>query len=201
MRKISIGFFMCLLMLSLTFSAHSTTIVDTGDTGVVSVNKAWLLNDVQWLAGEFTLADNFIITDVKSVLKVTQSQGDATVAIYTDGDTIPGTELFSSSFSINNDAKDWYGVNGVSWNLTAGTYWAAFEVRSGQTLRGKNAGTAVNPLSEYAWSSWSTWSTFPAGDRIQTLRIEGQSPVPEPATAFLIGFGLLGVAGVNRRKK
>ncbi|MCP3874580.1 MAG: PEP-CTERM sorting domain-containing protein [Desulfobacteraceae bacterium] len=33
-----------------------------------------------------------------------------------------------------------------------------------------------------------------------TVRIEVGQPVPEPATVLLFGLGLLGLAGVNRRK-
>jgi PEP-CTERM motif len=33
------------------------------------------------------------------------------------------------------------------------------------------------------------------------IESESPSPVPEPATMFLFGIGLLGLAGVNRRKK
>ncbi len=202
MRKISIVFFIGFLMLLFTFSAHSTTLVDTGDTGAVDPDKAWSLIDSQWLAGEFTLLDDYIITDVESVIGVSQT-GDATVAIYTDGGSIPGSELFSSSFSINSGAKDWYGVNGVSWSLTAGTYWAAFEVRSGQTFAGYNADTAVNPLngSAWYWVGLSSWDSFTPENNILTLRVEGYSPVPEPATAFLVAFGILGIAGISRRKK
>jgi hypothetical protein len=44
-------------------------------------------------------------------------------------------------------------------------------------------------------------TTEMASTNIQIIVGQGAAPVPEPATMLLFGLGLLGLAGVNRRKK
>jgi len=49
-------------------------------------------------------------------------------------------------------------------------------------------------------STSTTWQSQWGMDNF-TFTTATSSPVPEPATMFLFGFGLLGLAGVSRRKK
>ncbi len=49
-------------------------------------------------------------------------------------------------------------------------------------------------------TDWDTWITTNAAFRISGDEV-AVAPVPEPATMLLFGIALLGLAGVNRRKK
>jgi len=129
--------------------------------------------------------------------------GTGTIALYSDGGETPGTEMFSTKFSAPSTDRepDWYGVSGLAWDLSAGTYWVAFEVRSGDTLIGGMPFSSEHPLSNEAYFNAAT-SQYIANDSLNIgVRIDAQpTGVPEPSTLLFLGSGLLGLGFFARKK-
>jgi hypothetical protein len=186
----------CQLILIST-SLNAATIVDTGPGPNVEGGLGLSVN--QWLAAEFTTTDDYTITDVEGWISPFFDGGDGTVAIYTDGGDVPGTELFAAPFlGFGPDTPSWTGASGLSWVLSAGTYWVAFEVRPGQVLEGVMPDPSPNPLLNEAISLDSGISWF--GDDGLNIGVRIQA-VPVPAAVWLFGSGLVGLIGIARRKK
>ena len=53
-------------------------------------------------------------------------------------------------------------------------------------------------LGDGSWDAWR-WTTEPYGDPVPPPRIPAR-PIPEPVSAALVGFGLLGLAARRRRR-
>jgi hypothetical protein len=185
----------------LTHAASAALIVDTGEPPDDS--SGWSLDFGQNLAGEFTLGQTFTVTDVVGWMFEVVA-GDMTVAIYGDGGDVPDTssELYSQTF--NADIPDgalnaWVGAEGVSWDLGPGTYWAAFEVRTGNTWFAM-PWPAPSPLDNYAYTSAGVWTNSP--DLNSGLRVFGDEHfvIPEPGALLLGGIGL-GIVGWLRRRR
>jgi hypothetical protein len=162
----------------------------------------------QSVAGEFTLDQAYTITDVVGWMHE-WTAGNMTVAIYGDGGAVPdsSSELYSHTFYADlptpgngNDA--WVGAEGVSWNLGPGTYWAAFEVRTGSTFFAMAPG-APFPLDSYAYTSGGVWKNdYSIEDNRLGFRVygDGAAVIPAPGAFLLGGMGVV-VAGWLRRRK
>ena len=181
------------LTLSYSIGSNAAVIVDTGPGP--SSQGGWSLYSGQWLAAEFTLDQQFTLTDVKGWIG--GDVGTATVAIYTDGGSIPGSELFSSGFSAVSAGGDWSGASGQTWLLGPGIYWVAFEVRDGDNFDGWMSQPVSSPLSDYAFTSVDNWINNDGMDF--GVQISGVASVPVPAAAWLSGSALLGLVGVRRK--
>jgi len=187
-----------LLLFSAT-AANAVVIVDTGpgpggDTG------GWTLGDTQWLAGEFTTTEDYIITSIEGWINPLNSTGIVRVALYSDGGEIPGTQLFSDTFSKpGTSGNGWYGVSGLSWELLAGTYWVSFEGVTG--TGGAMPYPSATPLANEAFfnsinSAWNEKDDLDIGVKI----LGDVSAVPEPTALALLGLGLVGGLGYRRKK-
>ena len=118
--------------------SHAAVIVDTGPGVPGVVGGYTILNDgtvAQYGAIRFTTDQDWIVTDIEGWISRAAAGETGTVAIYdTDGMT-PTDELYASAFEgVGGDQAEWEGATALSWFLPAGTYFAAFEVREGQSM-------------------------------------------------------------------
>ena len=185
-------------------SVQAEYIVNTGSGGTTSTGLVADAN--QFLAGQFTLTDPYIISSVEGWFGP-HSEGKLTAVIYDNKELegtsveLPGNELFSQQFLIDSPSTDdyaWDGAYGLSWELDPGTYWLAFEGRPGVENWGWGwmPGEAPNPMSRYAVKpNWPTWEPL-YGDYLG-MRINA---VPIPAAFGLFGSGLVCLIGFARRK-
>ena len=194
----------CMLLAN---AASADLIVDTGQPSVLP--SALSVSSSQWLAGEFTLGQAYTVTDVVGwMFEIGTGEGNMTVAIYDDGGDVPDatSELYSQTFyaDLPDGPKNacWVGAEGVSWDLGPGTYWAAFEVRTGSTQFYMPC-SAPSPLANYA-NFWPTpspeWGDLSSPYALG-MRVYGDEVVvPVPGAALLGALGLI-AAGWRLRKR
>lgn len=191
-------------------STHAATIVDTGPGPNTLTGTNWSLYPEetsgpfgQFLAAEFSIGNSVAVTEIEGWMARTQAGANGTIAIYSDGGDIPGTELYATTFfGTGSSSNSWIGASGLSWYLDSGAYWLAFEVRSGQTLNTSMPSPSSSPLLNEAYTNFNTgdWSGYDAldlGIRITAVPVA----VPLPAAAWLLAYGLLGLVGIARHKK
>ena len=193
------------ILLSIHGNSLADFIVDTGaynDTGGYSLyNHETEGGYKQWLAAGFEVSSNTTITSIEMFLG--GGVGTATAAIYTNNESIPGTELFSNVFT-TTDEEDWDGIYSQSWSLDPGTYWAVFEIRSGQTYDGFSR-LPLSFLELYAFYDdvyENSWINIPSTSGLGfSIRIQDDniSPVPVPSSITLLSFGFLGLLSVATR--
>jgi hypothetical protein len=192
------------LLTLITSVSNAAFIVDTG-AGTSSVVGGLILGEytgagiTQWLAGQFTTASRYTLVSVEGWISLSEPGTFGTVAIYSDSGGLPGTELFSSTFEGAGFDPQWLGVTGRAWDLAPGTYWAAFEVRLGQTLEAAMDDVIPNPLAAYAIATPhpELGDPYILEDLAVGIRI---GAVPLPPALFLFATGLLGLVGVARRE-
>ncbi|MBT8101209.1 MAG: PEP-CTERM sorting domain-containing protein [Gammaproteobacteria bacterium] len=175
-------------------AANAVAIVDTGATPNSASN--WSLNWSQGIAGQFTTTEDYLVTSVEGWIQDVFTAGTLTAAIYSNNAGSPGSALYTAEFSASQ-TNAWQGASDLAWDLLAGTYFVAFEVASGQSFSGTLPGSAIDPLSAYAYSNAGNWygQSLAAGFQING---ELAGAVSEPGSLALLGIGLMGL--VWRRK-
>jgi hypothetical protein len=182
------------IFLLVAFGAKANFIIDTGP-GPGSNSGGVSLSQSQFLAGQFVIQQQTTIAGIEGWLG--GSDGFGTVVLYDNNGNIPGNELFSTSFT-GDFVDNWYGASQLSWSVDAGTYWAAFEVRSNQTFSGWMEDLAANstPLAAYSFSSNGAY----LASNIQLgFRIAAAQNVTSPSVFFLLMFA--GLASIRFKRK
>ncbi|MGB5603637.1 MAG: hypothetical protein WBO14_14505 [Gammaproteobacteria bacterium] len=188
-------------------SVNAVTIVDTGPGpsvggGPIVIPAGYfgsLTPNGQSLAAEFSIVTSAVVTGIEGWMVSFDGSGQGTIALYSDGGDVPGNELFATTF-LGPEELDysWAGASGLSWDVSAGTYWVSFEARLGQTLAVAMPGPSPNPLLNEAFTSTDTGDWIGNDGYDLGVRI---SAVPIPAAVWLFSFGLIGLIGYASHKK
>jgi hypothetical protein len=154
------------------------------------------LDSSQWLAQQFSLDRAYTVTGVEGWMAA-YVPGLVTLVLYTDQTSLPGRELFSSSFTVQDRPNAWNGIHGMSFQLDAGTYWAAFQVDDSSDMRGYMGGDALYQLGNYAYGrgNWLAQSNQGLG-----LRIDGEaSAIPTASSTYLVLVALFALLAATSR--
>lgn len=197
--------FGAIALLCVGASAQAGTIVDTGtppspsDSGYVDYCLC------EGIAARFEITTATSISGIEGFFSGVDMDRTYTIALYGDGADKPGAQLFETAATATSNFN-WNGKSGLNWAVNPGFYWAAFEVRAGQTFFTAGMPSPFsNPLQNYAFKSGGTYF---GSDGLSTgLRVfdnpggGGGPAIPEPSTWALMigGFGLAGAALRRRR--
>lgn len=207
-----------LCCLTAASAAHADVVVDTGPVSAGGTRVSdWVLNYSQWLGGEFTVGGPTTITGVQGFFSC-ESGGSLLAVLRAGGGTTPGEALYSQEFTVTAGpgsltsarlgySYDWFGANGLAWNVGPGSYWLTFEVPAGYgSYYGTMLGEAQNPLDLYghSYGAGQPWLVSDDNRYLDLgIRVDGEplpAQVPEPGTMMLLGSGLFGLAYYGRTR-
>ena len=169
-------------------------VLDTGPGPSDSLGGLGLFNDgqlAQFLGVQFSVGTDTTLASIEGWMNERQDIGaTGTVAVYTNENGLPGSELFSALFVTAGPGPEarWEGAHGLSWDVAPGTYFATFEVRPGQTLDGAMPTGVTNPSTNYVYYD---------SDNVQWLDGESEgggfriNAVPLPAPILLLVSALI----------
>src|SRR5262249_31395118 len=109
-------------------AAPASVIFTTGEGP--SITGGLLFDGVHERALNFVLSDRSTITDIEGWMYIFGGT-NFTVALYDGSAGSPGTSLLSTAVTTTAGTLGWIGAHGLSLTLDPGSYWAAFEDRTG----------------------------------------------------------------------
>ena len=196
---------LCLALAALPAFADYDNGPINGTTDAWTINFGYIVSDT-FKAGSATTINGFDFGvwefpgDVLSTVDWSISSGENGGTIYGSG-TAKATDQFISSNQFGYDI-DKISVTGLNVGLNAGTYWLNLQnavVPSGDPVYwDENSGQGCGGGGCPSQASESAVGTIPS----EAFTVHGgMGPMtPEPGSILLFGSGILGIAGLLRRK-
>jgi len=157
-------------------------------------------------ANEFTAGSSGMVNEIDLAIGLVVGDGAGTVALYTVNGGVPGTLLGSWNYVAHQPFGNCCAIETIN-------------ISGGPTLSAGTSYFMVVSADSPTWNAWNWNSTGAVGEdlfsndngqswhdngiqSIGAFRIlsGGGGNVPEPASLFLLGSGLLGAVGTLRRK-
>ncbi len=199
-----------LLALCLTLAAVPAMAGDLYDNGAINGNvDAWTINFGYAVSDTFTLSANSTVTGVTFGAWLFPGDTLTSAEVSITSSELGGTTYFDGTvnFSQGSCTTNGFGYNvcaetgsfsGVA--LGAGTYWLNMQnasVPSGDPVYwDENSGPSQASESSLGTIPSEAFTVLGSGGTTTT----GGGTTPEPSSIMLFGSGILGLAGVLRRK-
>lgn len=190
-------------------AAAADVLVDTGPgqtpSGLILAGDPDILDWSQsWWAGQFELTNAATLSGFDAWMRV-GSGGALTVKVYDAAVGLPGaaSELYSTTFNVEQGGPSWYGTSGLAWSVGPGAYWLSIEPEATSSFRGSLQMHPSQPLPHYAMKIRNSWELDPWGREAADtfgIRVHG-SAVPEPTTWLLLIAGFFGIGTALRRRR
>jgi hypothetical protein len=171
-----------------------------GTTDGWTINFGYVVSDTfKWSGGNLNKVSFGVWEFPGDVLQTV----DFTVSASENGTGVGGTRNVSDTFISTNQYG--YDVDLISFNtggvpLNSGTYWLNLYnavVPSGDPVYwDENTGVGCGGSGCPSMASESAIGTIPS----EAFTVSGSGTTPEPTSIMLLGSGILGLAGVLRRK-
>jgi hypothetical protein len=199
---------LCLALAAVPAWANYENGPANGTTDAWTINFGYIVSD-SWVEQSATTVTGFYLYlwefpgDTVSQVDWSITSGENGGTVYGSG-TATGKDTFICTNQYGYDI-DHFAVTGLNVALNAGTYWLNIQnasVASGDPVYwDENSGIGCNSPGCPSKASESAVGTIPS-EAFTIIESGGTSTgmTPEPSSIMLFGSGILGLAGVLRRK-
>ena len=211
MNKFSYLLGIALLAMTHAQWVQADVIADTGvpqGSGYASLS----LDSGDWLAAQFATTQEWKIGGIEGYITDngddTQIGNSFTISVYkNNADNLPTLAGKEFSRSVKFTGNGWNGLTGLNLDLSAGSYWVAFEIGAGNTLQGSMPVSTANPLTT-AWYDGISTGGYQAttgvgndfGVFITSVPATPNTAVPLPPGLLLFISGLLSIGCSGKRQ-